>query len=71
MVVSYVIYYDIMTCLCFVISVATVSFESTTYEVEEGDGHVELTLELTQAVPFNTSLELQTIDDTTTSEFIL
>ena len=48
-----------------------VSFESTTYEVEEGDGHVELTLELTKVVPFNTSLELHTIDDTITSEFIL
>ena len=47
------------------------SFKLTTYEVEEGDGHVELTLELTQAVPFNTSLTLNnsTSNDTTTSKF--
>ena len=60
----YVIYYDVCA---FVISEATVSFESTKYEVEEGVGHVELTLALSQAVPFNTSLEIQTIDDTTTT----
>ena len=47
----------------FVILVSTVSFETTRYEVEEGDGHVELTIALTVAVPFNTSLELQTIND--------
>ena len=35
--------------------------------VEEGNGNVELTLSLSQAVPFNTSLELQTIDDTGTT----
>ena len=46
----------------------TVSFETTQYEFEEGDGSVEVTLSLSQPVPFNTSLELQTIDDTTTSE---
>ena len=45
------------------------SFESTKYEVEEGDGHVELTLQLTQRAPFNTSLELRTIDHNTKSEF--
>ena len=53
----------------FVISESIVSFESTRYEVEEGDGHVELTIALTEAVPFNnTSLQLHTIDHTTTSE---
>ena len=36
--------------------------------VEEGNTSVELTLSLSQAVPFNTSLELRSIDDTTTSE---
>ena len=54
----------------FVISESIVSFEATRYEVEEGDGHVELTIALTEAVPFyNTSLELRAIydnDDTTT-----
>ena len=49
----------------FVISESTVSFESTRYVAEEGDGHVELTIALTEAVPFNTSLELLTIIDTT------
>ena len=44
-----------------------VSFETTRYEVEEGDGHVELTIALTEGVPFHASLELQTIDDTTTT----
>ena len=56
----------------FVILESIVSFESTRYEVEEGDGHVELTIALTEAVPFNnTSLQLRAIDDTTASEFIL
>ena len=44
------------------------SFETRQYEVEEGDRSVELTLSLSQPVPFNTSLELHAIDDTTTSE---
>ena len=44
------------------------SFESIKCEVEEGVGHVELTLALSQAVPFNTYLELQTIDDTATGK---
>ena len=44
------------------------SFETRQYEFEEGDGSVEVTISLSQLVPFNTSLELQTIDDTTTSE---
>ena len=52
----------------FVITEATVSFESIKYEVEEGVGNVELTLSLNQAVPFNASLELQTIDDITDGE---
>ena len=54
----------------FVISESIVSFESTRYEVEEEDGHVELTIALTEGVPFNnTSLQLRAIidhDDTTT-----
>lgn len=55
-------------CVFIFTSETTVSFESTKYEVEEGDGHVELTIALTEAVPFNdTSVELQTIDDTTTT----
>ena len=54
----------------FFILEADVSFKEERYEVEEGDGHVELTLVLSQAVPFETSLELQNIDDTTTSEQI-
>ena len=55
--------------MCLILE-STVSFESTEYVTEEGDGHVELTIALTEAVPFNASLELQTIDDnhTTTSE---
>ena len=36
--------------------------------VEEGSTSIELTFSLSQAVPFNTNLELQNIDDTTTSE---
>ena len=55
----------------FVILESMVSFESTRYEVEEGEGHVELTIALTEAVPFNnTSLVLRAIDDhdATTSE---
>ena len=53
----------------FVILESTVSFESTRYEVEEGDGHVELTIALTEAVPFNnSSLQLRAINDATTSE---
>ena len=54
-------------CVFIFTSETTVSFESTRYEIEEGDGHVELTIALTEAVPFHASLELQTIDDTTTT----
>ena len=54
----------------FVISESIVSFETTRYEVEEGEGHVELALALTEGIPFNnTSLQLRAIidhDDTTT-----
>ena len=53
----------------FVILESTVSFESTRYDIEEGDGHVELTIALTEAVPFNnTSLVLRAVDDTTKGE---
>ena len=52
----------------FVVLESTVSFESTNYVAEEGEGHVELTIALTEAVLFNTSLELQTINDTATSK---
>ena len=54
----------------FVILESIVSFETTRYEIEEGEGHVELTIALTEAVPFNnTSVELRAFidhDDTTT-----
>ena len=52
----------------FVILESTLYFKSTKYEVEEKDGGVEFTIALTEAVPFNASLELRTIDDTTKSE---
>ena len=44
----------------------TVSFESMQYDVKEGDGSVELMISLSEAVPFNASLELHNVDDTTT-----
>ena len=54
----------------FVILESIVSFETTRYEIEEGEGHVELTIALTEAVPFNnTGVELRAFidhDDTTT-----
>ena len=60
----FVCMYVIFVCLLE----SAVSFESTRYEVEEGEGHVELTIALTEAVPFNnTSLQLRAIDDTTTT----
>ena len=42
---------------------AIVSFEPTRYDVREGDGRIELTLALSQEVPFNTSLELKYVVD--------
>ena len=49
--------------------VATVSFGTEKYVVNEGDGHVQLALTLSQPLPleFDTSLILNTINDTNTT----
>ena len=48
------------------------SFEPTEYEIEEDDGHVELTIALSQEVLiYNTSIKLRTVDLTTMREFLL
>ena len=45
---------------------ANVSFETIRYDVNEGDGQVELALNLSHPLPleFNASLRLNAIDDT-------
>ena len=46
-----------------------VSFDMDNYYVDEADGTVQVTLKLTRRLPFNSSLQLITINDTA-SEYI-
>ena len=44
------------------------SFETNKASENESTGHVELTIVLSQSIPFEASLTLHAIDDTTTSK---
>lgn len=66
-VLLYAVWYNV---IYYYILESSASFESN-YVVGEGDGHVELTVTLSQEVLINnTSIGLRTVDDTTTSKFL-
>ena len=47
------------------------SFDKDNYYVDEEDGTVQVTLKLTKSLPFNSSLQLMTINDTASELYYL